>query len=782
MAVTVEEVNKGSCTGCGACCNLCPTGAITMREDSEGFIYPVINKDECTSCGLCYSKCPAENHIYSLWKNGDIYAVCADDEIRMNSSSGGMFTVLAQYAFSKGGAVVGAAWTEDHTVQHIVIHSENELDKLRRSKYLQSDTADTFIRTKNLLEQNTFVLYSGCPCQIAGLYSYLGKEYDNLLTVDIICHGVPSPLAFKKYLKEISGGKEVTEVNFRDKSRGWTTPGSAEFADGSKYYRSCNDDPYYIAFLNGISTRLSCGSCMYASPERIGDITLGDFWGISEIDPSYNDNKGTSLVMLNSQKGKNIFEEIKPELKLTEKVSRERALEIAKRKNGQFIAPKASHKNREKFFGSLDKGEFSSVVFEAAEKKYDVGIVGWWYNENYGGMLTYYALHQVLKSMGLSVLMIEKASNEPNRSPNYTTIPRRFAKKYYNISKIYPAGKMGMLNEQCNAFVSGSDQLFNPTLWKYSGPQYFLDFAAPEKKIVSYASSVGNTLACSDKHKMLMSYYLRRFDSLSVREDYAVKILDDNFGLEAKKVLDPVFVCNPTEYERLAGYSSVDVKDKYFVNFILDPDKQKKELIIYAGKQLGLPYTNLLNAIDFEENRKKLDLDNTMTDIDIEDFLKYYKNAEFIITDSFHGTCFAIIFRKPFISIANKMRGAGRFASMLTELGLSDRMVDSIDDIYKRPELFNKIDYAETEKKLDVLRRDSYEWLKKAISTPTEKQKSEFHVFDARVNRLVNTVSSLTAEVKELRQLLGAYAQPPVEEKPSIFKRAMRKARRIIKK
>lgn len=782
MAVTVEEVDKKSCTGCGACFSLCPTGAINMRADNEGFLYPEISKDKCTSCGLCYIKCPAENHIYSLLKNGDIYAVCADDEIRMRSSSGGMFTVLAKYAFSKGGAVVGAAWTVDRKVQHIVIRDESGLDKLRRSKYLQSDTADTFIQTKALLEQNTFVLYSGSPCQIAGLYSYLGKEYDNLLTADIVCHGVPSPLAFKNYLKEISGGKEVTEVNFRDKSRGWTTPSSAEFADGTKYYKSCNEDPYYIAFLNGISTRLSCGSCAYASPERIGDITLGDFWGVSEIDPSYSDNKGTSLVMLNSQKGKSIFEEIKSELKLAENVSRERTLEIAKRRNGQLLAPRSSHKNREKFFGLLDKGDFSSAVFEAAEKKYDVGVVGWWYNENYGGTLTYYALNQVLKSMGLSVLMIEKANNVPDQAPDYTTVPRRFAKKYYNISKVYPAGKMGMLNELCSAFVSGSDQLFNPSLWAYSGPQYFMDFAALEKKIISYASSFGNTLVCSDKHKMLMSYYLRRFDALSVREDYAVKIMDNNFGLEAKKVLDPVFVCDPAEYERLAGYSSVDVKDKYFVNFILDPDKQKRELVLYAGKQLELPYINLLNAIDFEENSKKLDLDNTVTDIDIEDFLKYYKNAEFIITDSFHGTCFAIIFRKPFISIANKKRGAGRFVSMLTELGLQERMADSIDDIYKRPELFKEVDYTETEKRLGVLRRDSYEWLKQAILAPTEKPKSEFHVFDANVNRLVNTVSSLTAEVKELRQLVSAYAQPQVEEKPSIFKRAIRKARRMMKK
>ncbi len=752
MSQTVKAVDKNICTGCGACRNICPINAIEMKPDSEGFLCPEIIKDVCIECGRCYSICPSVQPVNKPSARSKIFAAYYDDEARMKSSSGGVFTALAKYAFSKGGSVVGAAWTEEHRVKHIIINDESNLDRLRRSKYMQSEIGDTFRKVKELLDKQSFVLFSGCPCQVAGLYAYLGKKPENLLTVDIVCHGVPSPLAFENYLKDIAQGREVTDINFRDKSRGWGSTSNISFSDGTKYYKGCNDDPYYIAFLNGISTRPSCGTCKYASPVRIGDITLGDFWGVSEIDPSYNDNKGTNLVMLNSLKGEKIFEEIKDRFNLVREVPFDAAIELAKRRNGQLIAPRPSHKNRNRFFKLMEEDNFSKAVAQAAERKFDIGIVGWWYNENYGGTLTYFALNRILKSMGYSVLMIEKPSGDPNYKPNYSTIPRRFAKKYYNISKNYHPNKMGVLNGLCDTFISGSDQLFSPYLWEYSGPPYYLDFAAPNKNIISYASSFGNSYEGSEKFKMTVSYYLHRFNSLSVREDYGVEIMRDNFGLDAKKVLDPVFVCDPTEYDKLIEQSTVEIKEKYFASFILDPDEQKRNSIVYIGKQLGLPYVNLIHAMDFEQNTKKLGLENVKANADIEDFLKYYKNAEFIITDSFHGTCFAIIFRKPFISIANKQRGTGRFISMLGELGLEDRMVYDASEIQKRPELLQPIDYLKTESILRTLKDDSYNWLKNAIAHPASKAKNEFQLMDMKQNINVNRMILMQQEIDELKR------------------------------
>lgn len=354
---------------------------------------------------------------------------------------------------------------------------------------------------------------------------------------------------------------------------------------------------------------------------------------------------------------------------------------------------------------------------------YDVGIVGWWYNLNYGGTLTYYALHQLVKSMGLSVLMIERAISKEGYLPDYESqIPRRFAKKYYNISKNCLHSEMPMLNNYCNTFISGSDQLFSPYLWKYSGPEYYLNFADEDKRIISYASSFGGEeYKSTDAFKEEIYSYLSRFTALSVREGYAVDIAKNVFNLKAEKVLDPVFVCDPAEYDALIEQSRVKIDVPYFASFFLDPCREKKEAIQYLNNKLNLPYVNLIHATDFDENAKKLDLDNIKPDLDVEDFLCYYKNAEFIITNSFHGTCFAIIFKKPFISIANQKRGVGRFVSMLTELGLADRLVNDYSEIYNRPGLLTALDYERVYKALEPLRKRSYDWLYNAIKAPKEK-------------------------------------------------------------
>lgn len=350
---------------------------------------------------------------------------------------------------------------------------------------------------------------------------------------------------------------------------------------------------------------------------------------------------------------------------------------------------------------------------------YDVGIVGWWYNLNYGGTLTYYALHQLVKSMGLSVLMIERATSNKDYSPNYVSeIPRRFAKKYYDISRNFLYNELPELNNYCDAFISGSDQLFSPWLWEYSGPEYYLSFADEDKKIISYASSFGGGYQSTEEFKQKIYSYLKRFTGISVREDYAVDIVKNTFKLKAEKVLDPVFVCDPAEYDALIEKASVKINDDYFASFFLDPCKEKKEVVQFLNKELNLPYVNLIHAMDFEENARKLDLDNIKSDLDIEDFLCYYKNAKFIITDSFHGTCFAIIFRKPFISIANKQRGAGRFVSMLTELGLMDRLVNNYNEIYEKPELLTGIDYDKVYEVMEPLRKKSFAWLKNILLKP----------------------------------------------------------------
>lgn len=755
---TVENIRKESCTGCGACFNICPQKAISMEYDEEGFAYPVVSRALCTDCGLCYERCPSVSAV-KPFEQPECYAVMAEDEIRMKSSSGGMFTLLAEKVIDNGGFVCGAAYSEDYSkVEHIIVSDKTGLEKLRGSKYVQSDTGKTFVKIKELLEEKKEVLFSGCPCQAAGLKSFLGKEYDNLLIVDLICHGGNSIKAYRSFLKECAEERKIRSVNFREKEGfGWSTPVCITYTDGTQTRQSCDKSPWYMAFLKGIINRPYCSGCVYASPSRISDITLGDFWGVSEISPEYNDNKGTGLVLVNSPKGEKALSDVKTQLKLCAPVPFDKVKKIAQTRNGQLLSPKKSHVNRHRFFEEADSMSFSAAVNHSLDEHYDIGVVGWWYNENYGGTLTYYALNRILKSMGLSILMIEKPLIEGSETPNYGNIPRRFAKKHYAISKIYHPNKLGELNAKCTAFISGSDQLFSPSLWSYSGPSLFLDFANPGKNIISYASSFGESFKSGDDFRSMVSYYLHRFNSISVREDYGVDILREQFGLDAEKVLDPVFVCDPAEFHRLADSSSVKTEGKYFVSFFLDPCDEKRDAILHTSKKLKLPYVNLIHACDFESNMQRLGLDGTKPDLDIEDFLNYYKNAEFVITDSFHGTCMAIIFKKPFISIANYQRGVKRFVSMLKEVGLINRLVFDYSEIYKKPRLYSDIDYDKVYKRIGPLRERSYDWLKKAIFEPRNKAAVPFNVLDIKqyetVLKILNLQETVYKQQQEINKL-----------------------------
>lgn len=755
MDKNIKIVSRDKCTGCGACFNKCPKNAIVMEYDNEGFLYPKVT-DECINCGLCVGVCHVlqQNYINTYKsKKPDCYAMKASEEILKISSSGGMFSVLANYVFEKDGYVCGAAYSDDYfNVQHIVIKSPDELDKLRGSKYVQSDTNTTYKEVKEYLDKGKLVLYTGVACQIAGLRAFLKQDYDNLILADILCHGGPSPKVYKKYLSEIAKGRKIKKVDFREKAYwGWGTASSIFFEDGSIYRNDCFKDEYWRAFLSGLSTRECCKECYYANTERIGDFSIGDFWGIDLIEPQINDRLGTSIVLANNEKAKKLLVELERKCKLLKKVNLNDAKEVARTRNGQLLWPQRQHWARKRFFELLETKSFFESFDNATNSKYDVGIVGWWYNENYGGTLTYFALHQVLKKMGQSVLMIAKCSSDPNYKPKYNSIPLRFAQKNYKMSKNHTPATIAELNNHCKTFISGSDQLFNPTLWQWSGPQYFLNYVGINKNIISYASSFGQEFYDNNDLKFRMSYWLHRFNSISVREDYAVDICKNIFDLEAVHVIDPVFLCDVKEYEEQAAKSNLKKESNYLLSFFLDPDEDKRKLILELSKKLKLEYINLIDAINIEENAKKLALNNTQKNIDVEGWLFYYKNADFVITDSFHGTCFAIIFKKKFISIANKKRGTNRFVSVLKIFGLENHLVYDISEIENKLELFDEIDYkAAYEKALPKI-TFSYKWLENAIKNPRKKKADMFNSLNYAIEELKKQNVELRRQIQELQ-------------------------------
>lgn len=762
--VTIEALEREKCTGCGACYCICPTSAITMQREPSGFSYPKIQPEVCIRCGKCHKVCPALHPLHPH-PVPSCYAAMGEDSLRSKSSSGGLFTLLAEEILARGGAVCGAAWKPGWQVEHILVRRPEDLEAIRLSKYLQSDTGRVFSQVRQLLQEGLWVLFTGCPCQVAGLYGYLGRDYERLVTMDIVCHGVPSPGLFPVYLQERAGDRKVTGVNFREKTRyGWSTPITITYDDGSVYRNDCYQDPWYKGFLKGVLTRDCCGSCPYAGLRRVSDLTGGDFWGVDQFDPALNDRKGTSLILANTAKGEAALQALAKQWKMFRPVPVETVTEIAKKRNGQLLSPMRPFPGKKRFWELLQSRPFSKAMDQTLQHQYDVGVVGWWYNENYGGCLTYYALHQTLRQMGLSVLMIEKPAESPDYRPNRKTIPRRFAAKYYHISKNYHPNTMGELNRYCTAFLSGSDQLFSPWLWEYSGPPYYLDFAAPNKTIVSYASSFGNDYAATSQYSLKVGYWLRRFDAISVREDYGVDILQKHFGIHGTHVADPVFLCGREEYEALIQNAHGEKKEPYVLSFLLDPDGKKREAVQRLSSHFGKPALNLLHAMDFEANRKKLDLPHTLTDVDIEDWLFYYQNADFILTDSFHGTCFAIIFQKPFISIANTQRGDKRFISLLKELGLMDRLVYNPAQIGQDETLFGNIDYEKVNEVLEAKVKFSREWLRQALLAPQPKAEDLFRTVDGKINETTQKILRLQRLVYEQGQQLERLARQ-LEEK-----------------
>jgi len=302
-----------NCTGCSACCCICPQQAIEMEENREGFLLPVVDYAKCTQCGMCLKVCPV-NQIVPIEKIEEplVYAAWTKDKGVLNqSTSGGVFSEIARNVLAKGGRVFGAAYDEDMTVRHIAVDSWDDLARLRGSKYVQSDVGDSFKLAKNYLEQGRYVLYSGTPCQIAGLYAVVGKNYDNLLTCGLICHGVPSPKVFRMYLDSLKKRyhSKVTGFVFRNKRNGWKYPTvRIEMENGKIINESNLDNHYNLGFLKNVFLRTSCYQCPTKTGEMVADIMIGDFWELIRYKPKLINHKGTSAILIKTHRGRKAIE------------------------------------------------------------------------------------------------------------------------------------------------------------------------------------------------------------------------------------------------------------------------------------------------------------------------------------------------------------------------------------------------------------------------------------------------------------------------------------------
>lgn len=714
------DENRKKCTGCGACMNSCPQNAIQMLEDAHGFLRAVIKADICTNCGKCKKVCPQINFVN---ENRDIqlcFSAKANDDIRSQSSSGGLFYLLAQVIIRKGGIVFGAAFLSPTRVSHIGVSNLGELSSLQKSKYVQSNTKNTFKEVKENLNKGRWVLYTGCPCQIAGLKKYLEKDYDNLITVDLVCKGVPSSKCLEEVLKNYSELENISYIDFRNKSYGWNadyliikTKDEKEIVLSAQTgIRDLNFNWFTAAFLKGINTNDACLDCKYAELPRIGDITIGDFWGIWEIDYANFDQLGTSLLLVNTTNGLEILGEIQKKLQFIKNHQIENAIKF-----NRFNAHISESKKHRRFWDYFGQNDTLDLIKKVYTDKYDLGLVGLRTLKNQGAALLTYATYKFLENEGYSVLLIQQHDEAKWRfgdDPFFVRNPY----PDYSVAE-HAKNKIDMIkyNELCEFFVLGSDQLLASYFYKNYGSCFALDWVYDIKKKIGYGLSFTKDypMVDSDMDMYEMQNYLQRFDFISCRENGGCSMLEKFYSIKAEWVIDPVLLHDKNFYDDLIN--GINIKESDYVLTAIWHMSMNK----YSNLKKSFSNDYWKNITDgSEESTKNVkvygDMDN-ICESKVEEWILYIKNSSLVVTDSYHTIIMAIIYQKNFIFIRNENDAPSRADSLLEHLGLTDRIAKDTYDLYKRINDLREleINYKLVKEKLNVCINNSKDWFKNAL-------------------------------------------------------------------
>jgi coenzyme F420-reducing hydrogenase beta subunit len=701
-----------------------------MQRNEEGFLYPILDKDKCIICDLCNIVCPALELCFkpTTHKEPKCYAAWAHDDIRLKSSSGGLFSVLAEKVLDKSGLVCGVAFDKDWYAEHIIISDKEDLSKIRTSKYLQSDTKVVFKEIKKLLRDKTkTVLFSGTPCEVAGLYGFLRKDYDNLLTVDVLCHGTPSPAVWNRYLGEICKNEKIESINFRNKiiespskstSYKWKdynfTIDTIGQKEGNKTQQwSHKKDVFMQGFLKNLYLRKSCATCHFTNVTRVSDITLGDFWGIDKFDENLSKNgKGISLALINTDKGEAFFDAIKDKLGFIQEVP----MQIAVGGNKVLKEPATFHNNRSKFFQDFAKLEQNESIIDLIGNhlgKKDVGIMNFSFPQyNYGALLVAFAMEKAVKKLGYNPyhinFMPDKAFKTP--SPFWD-----FRNNFLHLTDICSNGQQlrDKVNNRFDKFIIGSDQVWR---W-HKNFVYYCNWVKGNKTIISYAASFGKEKT-DTKDANRITEYLKRFDAISVREKSGVDICKNEFKVQASHVIDPTMLLSQEDYQEVIDKENSDISGmgEYVAYYVLDK----------------VDYAELNRPEVLSDIKKRYILVDIMKDENnnhrtFGQWLNLIKNAKYVITSSFHGTVFSIIFKKEFITITTANRGNERIKSLFASLGggsvglSKDRFCDNFSQINQNS-FKSKINYAKLQDNLERERKVGMDYLSNALKIQLNKK------------------------------------------------------------
>ncbi len=651
-----------------------------MSHDQRGFLIPNIDMEKCIDCGMCQIVCPIfihiERRINNNQKRPQIFAFTGEKGIVSKSSSGGAFSYIADWMLNgKEGYVVGAAYNNDFSVQHIIINRKEDLDKLRISKYVQSDQRDCYTQVKKLLNNGQSVLYTGTPCQIAGLKSFLKtKDYPNLYLVDLLCHGVPPYKLLREYLEEQYGLTNISEICMRKKD-GWSSCLDIRMKDGTICVNNGTSSIYMKAFLKDIILRESCYTCHFASLPRYGDLTIGDCWSARKYKYSEPYKSKSSIVLVNNTKGYYIWNESlknNPNFNLMDMSDTD-----IKLLNTNIQRPNSKYTNFVNiFWKKYETMNFTESYLKTVLGERPVGLILYGSN-NYGSCATNLALYLAIEKMGFVPVILD--SLVPLRGISNDFLTKNCRTSHSLVKK----NDVELVNKIFPSFVVGSDYSFNITAtFTRNHLEFFLmAFVSNTNRKIAYAPSLGLPNFEQDNNtKFLFKHMLNRFDFLSFREDSAVEHCKKYLNISSQTVIDPVFLVNKEIFIDVAKKSKLKNISDYILVYILDPTPEKIELVKKYEQLLGLKKFVILDLDKHDKINKAFD-EGVLGKLSFEDFIYYFLNAEFVITDSFHGTCFSLIFNKKYISIKN--RNKRRFDTIINLLKDGVDFIPIYDNIDK---------------------------------------------------------------------------------------------------
>lgn len=627
------------------------------------------------------------------------FAVMAADDIRLKSSSGGAFTVLAESILAQGGAVCGAEFTEDLHCRYGIVEDAEDLARFRGSKYVKAAfPRDFFSRVGAILEAGRPVLFSGTPCQVAAVRKAFIGFADRLFTVDLICAGAPRERLFRRYLDENWGLGNVRSYEFRNKSKGWRHHHfliHVTLKDGREDWRDSSDDEHMQAMKVKFNLSAGCFNCRYCNLDRPGDITLADFW---KIPAAYDDGKGTSAMLVNTAQGQRLFENVRGRFKMTVELP---VSELLSRQGRLRRAP-VPRVGYDKFVQLVEQKPVREALRDClSDIDRNVAIFNFhWETVNFGAVLTAYALNQALRSWGFDARNVDFKPALPRvarKPPN----PRfdDFRHRHLPVSHFVRAGaSMAGLNAMFGSFVTGSDQVWNPGLVGAFQDAYFLTFTDPDKRLVSASASFGcNPLSAYGA--WTLRRLLKPFTALGVREESACSALN-GIGVKAVRTADPVFLLDRAQWQALADGGTVTSPDR---------------VVWYAVNAFGKEALNAYFARQADGKDCPFCLD---AQLGVEDWLTAISRASLVLTDSFHALCFAILFERPFAVLVDGKPKSDRIRGLLKDIGLEGRIFSDPADIPPLEELKRDVDFTLARDRIVTWRQELSEFLKTNLSRP----------------------------------------------------------------